>query len=39
MDLSEQQLKSILSRHRLEYIKKLGSGGFGTVYLVNLIGG
>jgi hypothetical protein len=38
MDLNEQTLKFIFEKHKMEYIKKLGSGGFGTVYLVNSIG-
>lgn len=38
MDLSEQALKFIFQKHKMEYIKKLGSGGFGAVYLVNSIG-
>lgn len=37
MELPESKLKYILSNHKIEYIKKLGSGGFGTVYLGNSI--
>ncbi len=37
MELPENQLKFIFEKHKIEYIKKLGSGGFGTVYLGNSI--
>lgn len=37
MDLPEKELKFIFEKHQIEYIKKLGSGGFGSVYLGNSI--
>jgi serine/threonine protein kinase len=37
MELPENQLRYIFEKHRIEYIKKLGSGGFGSVYLGNSI--
>lgn len=37
MDPSQHQLKFIFQKHKIEFIKKLGSGGFGSVYLGNSI--
>jgi hypothetical protein len=37
MELPENQLRFIFEKHKIEYVKKLGSGGFGVVYLGNSI--